>query len=174
MIATQRFYHWHNTKRRHLPVRRFGLTAYSRLTLYSRLLLCIICICCIQMSMNQECISQTCAVDPLTQSCTSDLGEACTCPTECPDVDFTNCYANWGQPQVLTVPIFIPLINTTCNIEIHFCCRLRSVLCNSFVTKPIAASCELAITCIRIPKACIAAYTTPGNPPQPQALRISI
>lgn len=67
---------------------------------------------------------------------------------------------------MMPMTISIPALQTYCNVEVRYCCRTRpvtSAYCQQFVTGAIGASCETAITCIRIPKQCVS--NTPNSQP---------
>lgn len=117
--------------------------------------------------------AQTCNIDALSGNCTSSGGEACACPAECPEPGYTNCNSAWGAPQSRITSLYIPDLGMNCDIEIHYCCRIRELQYPKFVLGPVAASCEMAITCIRIPKACVASRTGVGQPTEPD-VRYSI
>lgn len=81
--------------------------------------------------------------------------QECQCVEECPTPGYTKCWEGWTSTNMVVMNIYIPVIQTYCDVEVRYCCRTRSVVsaqCQSFVTGPLGASCETAITCIKIPK----------------------
>jgi hypothetical protein len=104
--------------------------------------------------------------------------EECECMDVCPNgVEYTACFEEFNGHHAETFDIWIPLLFKSCSIEIHWCCRIRRVgdpSCQQFVTGALGASCETAITCIKIPKPCVADYVGFGQPINDANLRKSI
>lgn len=93
--------------------------------------------------------------------------ESCECPETCPVPVYTNCWAGFDSHHATKLSIHIPVLQRNCMIEVHYCCRIRSVTsqqCPPYVNLPLSASCETAITCIKIPKSCVADIVQPGMP----------
>lgn len=94
----------------------------------------------------------------LILSATSRSQEACICNETCPPPPYTKCSEGWSSNNRITIPVYIQKLDRACYIEIQYCCRVRPIVyphCVPFVPAPLTASCETAITCIKIPKECV-------------------
>lgn len=92
--------------------------------------------------------------------------QPCQCDEGCPPLPFTNCSSAWNAPQTISLAIYIDKLARSCLVEVEYCCRIRTAQgqCSSFVVGPIGASCETAITCVRIPKECVIEVAPAGTP----------
>jgi len=105
------------------------------------------------------------------------LSQECHCTTECPNAGYTQCLEGFASHNQTILDVYIQKLNRNCLIEVHYCCRIRPVnnpYCMQFVTGPIGASCETTITCIKIPKSCIADVVQPEQPITDPVLRRQI
>lgn len=106
-------------------------------------------------------------------------GDPCQCPVTCPAPGYTKCHEGWTSHNTVILTVPLPRVGPTafCQIEVHYCCRNRPVnnpWCQKFVTGNISASCEVAITCMRIPKECVADLVLAGQPITDAVLRKQI
>jgi hypothetical protein len=97
--------------------------------------------------------------------------QGCNCQANCPlipnppNIAYTNCYSAFTQVRTILVTVPLPTIPTTVDVEVTMCCRIRyGANCQPYVTAPIGASCETAITCIRVSKAGLLNYAPVGGP----------
>lgn len=88
----------------------------------------------------------------------SIANDPCECVAACPPNGFTDCNNLWtlgpATAPANTFSIQVPSLGVVCDVEVQWCCRIRDANCPRLFTQPVTAICELAVTCIRIPKDC--------------------